>query len=192
MTERDNAYVATEQRRVKRLPAAVQGMLDDCERLAHAKPSDIQEIAALLQEMILRYYSDVRAQAQQSFWAALCVALAGIAFFVWAIWHQMASPSGDQLTLKLVAGALIQVISGTMFVLYGRATRQFGSFHVCLERTNRFLLANTICEALDPSVRDEVRKQLILEIARAPIVSTAITHEPASRSQDHTLPPTHH
>jgi len=180
MTDRNNAYVVTEQRGAKRLPTAVQGMLDDCERLARAQPSDIQEIAALLQEMILRYYSDVRAQAQQSFWAALGVAMAGIGFFVWAIWHQMTSPSGDQLALKLVAGALIQAISGTMFVLYGRATRQFGAFHACLERTNRFLLANTICEALAPSIRDEVRKQLVLEIASAPLVSTVLTNQPAN------------
>jgi len=163
----------TGPQRVRRAPASVQAMLDDCEQLAHAEPGNIQQIGALLQDMILRYYADVRSQAQQSFWAALSVAVAGIAFFVWAIWHQMSVPTGEQLTLKLVAGGLIQMISGTIFVLYGRATRQFGSFHVCLERTNRFLLANTICETLSATMRDDIRKELISIIARAPMVPSS-------------------
>jgi hypothetical protein len=52
----------------------------------------------------------------------------------------MSSDGILQASLGVTAGSLIQVISGINFYLYARAARQFAAFHVCLERTNRFIL----------------------------------------------------
>jgi hypothetical protein len=73
--------------------------------------------------------------------------------------------------IGVVAGALTQVISAISFYLYGRAARQFATFHICLERTSRYLLANTLCENLGPPLRDKVRHELIGVISNAPMLT---------------------
>lgn len=60
---------------------------------------------------------------------------------------------------------MVEVISGLNFVLYGRATAQRGEFHERLERTQRFMLANSMCEALSNENRDAARADLIKTIA---------------------------
>ena len=43
---------------------------------------------------------------------------------------------------------------------------------MCVSKgANRFLLANSICEELDPAHRDEIRKKLIILVAEAPLLS---------------------
>ena len=152
-------------------PFAIREMLADCKRIGNTLSDDINKIASLLQEMILKYYAEVRLQAQQSFRAALAVASVGILFFVYAVWRGMSSEGGQQANIGVIAGSLIQVISGINFYLYARAARQFSSFHVCLERTNRFLLANTLCEKLSEPARDEIRADLARLVATAPMLT---------------------
>ncbi len=154
-----------------RTSSRVRDMLQDCEEIAQTAPGDIHRIGSLLQEMILKYYADVRSQAQQSFRAALAAATVGILFFIYAIWLGMSPDGSGQARLGLIAGSLIQFISGINFYLYFRAGRQFASFHVCLERTNRFLLANTICENLSDPARDEMRRELVRVVATAPMLT---------------------
>jgi len=164
-------------------PLAIREMLSDCKKIGNTAPDDINKIASLLQEMILKYYADVRLQAQQSFRAALVVASVGILFFVYAVWRGMSSDGGQQANIGVIAGTLIQVISGINFYLYARAARQFSSFHICLERTNRFLLANTLCEKLSPPARDEIRADLARLVATAPMLSLdVVTGEESRRS----------
>jgi hypothetical protein len=66
---------------------------------------------------------------------------------------------------------LIEAISAIGFYLYGRAASQFGSFHICLERMNRFLIANSMCESMEPQKRDEVRSALVDVMAHAPLLT---------------------
>lgn len=151
--------------------ASLKELFKQCEEIAKAEPGDTNGIAALLQKMIVTYYSDVRKQALQSFWAALGAAGVGMLFFLYAISQQMSATVSASSKIGLAAGSLAQFISGVNFYLYFRAARQFASFHVCLERTNRFIFANTICDTLAPPARDEVRKSLIATIASAPMLS---------------------
>jgi len=152
-------------------PLPIRGMLDDCKKIASVAADDTHKIASLMQEMILKYYADVRLQAQQSFRAALVVATVGMLFFVYAIWQGMSSDGIQQASIAAIAGGLIQVISGINFYLYAQAAKQFGAFHVCLERTNRFLLANALCEKLSLPQRDEMRVELARLIATAPMLT---------------------
>ena len=155
-------------------PRPIRQMLSDCEKIGKTSVDDTHRIASLLQEMILNYYADVRLQAQQSFRAALAVATVGVLFFGYAVWVGMSSGTARPAYISAGAGALIQVISGINFYLYARAARQFGAFHVCLERTNRFLLANSLCEKLDAPYRDEMRAELTRLVANAPMLTVAI------------------
>lgn len=150
-----------------------QALKKKCEELAHVEPKNTNKMASLLQDMSLRYYEDVRTQAQQSFRVACLAAAVGTILFVYAAYVMMkGTNSVSTAAWGLLPGALVQVISGINFYLYGKAARQFGAFHVCLERTNRFLLANTLCENLTcPTRRDEVRTQLIQVVANAPMLT---------------------
>jgi hypothetical protein len=170
-------------------PLPIRQMLRDCEQIGNTAPDDTHRIGSLLQEMILKYYADVRLQAQQSFIAALVVACFGMLFFIYAIWQGMYSNGMLQASLGVIAGSLIQVISGINFYLYARAARQFGAFHVCLERTNRFILANSMCEKLSPPARDEMRVELTRLVATAPMLTLDVLTGEATPSRTRTKPP---
>ncbi|MET0397927.1 MAG: hypothetical protein ABW277_14030 [Longimicrobiaceae bacterium] len=154
----------------------LEALQRECEEVGRTAPGDTQKMASLLSQMSLSYYQDVRRQAQQSFGSALVAALIGIGFFVYAAWLIMEGGyKTGSATLPLIAGALVQIISGINFLLYGRAARQFAAFHICLERTNRFLLANTLCENLAcPTQRDRMRSQLICIVANAPMLTLEV------------------
>lgn len=142
-----------------------------CEEVANTGPGDVQKMASLLQKMILRYYEDVLTQAKQSFRSALGAAILGTIFFGLAVWMK----SDGMVNAGLVAGAIVSVISGVNFWLYNRAARQFSVFHVCLERTNRFMLANTMCEGLEPATRDQLRAELVRVVVNAPMLTVDMT-----------------
>lgn len=149
----------------------LESLRKTCEDLAEAPPGEAQQkIASLLWQMSLEYYKDARRQAQQSFYCALGAASIGTLFFMYAaalVMHHDTSTA----SISLIAGALIQVISAINFVLYGRAARQFALFHICLERTTRFCLADTFCENIDSLDKNSVRKELVQVVASAPMLS---------------------
>jgi hypothetical protein len=152
-----------------------------CEVVAKVEPGNVHQIAALHTSMILDYYRDVRRQAQQSFIAALVAAIVGTLFFLYATWSVTRSEN-PWTNISLISGALIEVISAINFYLYSRAARQFAIFHVCLERTNRFLLANSMSENLTcKDLRDEARLQLIDLIANAPMLTVDMAAPTQSR-----------
>jgi hypothetical protein len=182
-----NGQHAQGPEKVASLP--IRQMLRDCEHIGNTAPDDAHTIGSLLQQMILKYYADVRSQAQQSFRAALVVACVGMLFFIYAIWRAMSSDGMLQASLGIIAGSLIQVISGINFYLYARAARQFGAFHVCLERTNRFILANCMCEKLSPPARDEMRVELARLVATAPMLTFEVLSGATTRSSSRTKQP---
>jgi hypothetical protein len=61
---------------------------------------------------------------------------------------------------------VVEVVAGIVFFLYGKTTSQMGDFYGRLERLQRYLLANSICESLQAEERDKTRSDLIREIAR--------------------------
>lgn len=150
---------------------AVSDLMAACDELAQTEPGNTQKIASLLQQMIIKYYADVLRQAKQSFYCALAAAIIGSLFFGFAVWP-MKDGSGTEA--GIIAGAIVSLISGLNFWLYGRAARQFSMFHVCLERANRFMLANTLCENLGTDARDELRAELVRIVANAPMITADI------------------
>jgi hypothetical protein len=146
-----------------------------CHKLAqtHGGPN---QIAAVLLNMILSYYSDVRDQASRTFRTALTVSILGIILFFVSVWfmfekHDIADPTWTR-TITVLGGIGVQVISGLIFWLYSRTTRQFAAFHICLERTNRYLIADSICETIDPpTTKAECRAELVRTMANAPMLT---------------------
>jgi hypothetical protein len=163
---------------------SLHALKEDCEEVARTEPGDTHKMASLLQQMSLNYYEDVRRQAQQSFYCALVAALIGVLFFFYAAYLMMNQDSASNAKVSLIAGALVQVISGINFYFYGKASRQFASFHICLERTNRFLLANTLCEnLLCKDRRDLMRTELIRVISTSPMLTLDVISNGAPQQE---------
>lgn len=146
-----------------------------CDEVAKTAPGDTHTLASVLQKMSLNFYEDVRSQARQSFYIALGAAAVGTLMVLFGIGAMMSVSKWVTLEsseLSVVAGVAIQVISAINFYLYGKTARQFALFHICLERTNRFLLANTLCEnVLEEKRRDDLRIELVRLIATAPMLT---------------------
>jgi hypothetical protein len=143
-----------------------------CHKIAGVKLEDTQTLFGDLHEMATLYYDGALKQATQSFKAAQVAAVVGTAFFlIGAVFVTMQGGIGTRAWISLIAGATIQVISGLNFYMYGKATKQFGLFHVCLERMGRYLLANSVCANIENSgKRDEARVELARVMAQAPML----------------------
>ena len=154
-----------------------------CDKIAKSKT--VCEIGAALNNLTEQYYKDVLVQAKVSFWCAITAAAIGTGIFLVGF-HSAMNPekpnTADTETsyprlapnISLVAGVLVQVIAGINFYLYARTSRQFSSFHICLERTNRFLLVNTLCHELSNAEdKDYMRKKLAETMMHAPMLTIA-------------------
>ncbi len=133
--------------------------------VAQADPSNIQQVAASQLELINNYYSTILNQAVQSFRWAIIAAGVGLAFFVAAVTFLLTTQQTNLSAVSIISGALVEVISGVNFYLYRQALAQLELFHVRLERTQLFLLANSVCENLKGDNQQTARAELIRIIA---------------------------
>jgi len=167
------------------VPSA-KGLWAQCEELGHAvDKSDVGQTVTAVQHLILRYYDNVREQATESFKSAKRVALFGFVLlvltlayviFIDLMLHRPASgfaaSSGGMSVgqIGLLGSSIVEAIAGLQFYLYGRATRQFGAFHICLERTHRYLLAYKIAEQMN-SGKDDALLKIVCIMANAPMLT---------------------
>jgi hypothetical protein len=152
---------------------AVSSLKRQCDQIAKAHSDEVHVLAALLQGMIVTYYEDVRRQALFAFFAALFLELIAIGFFFHSASKAMSADTGT-VALSAVSGLLIQLITAVVFYLYAQSARQFAAFHTCLERTNRFLLANAMVEHLPEEQRASKRSDVITAIINAPMLTLAM------------------
>ena len=136
-------------------------------KIAQAKPEDIQEIAASQIAIISNFNESVLHQAQQSFTSALLAAIIGLLFFIAAVSFLLVQEPQGLATVSIISGALVEVIAGINFYLYGKASDQFSTFHDRLDRVQQFLLANSMCESLTENLKSETRAEIALMIVNA-------------------------
>jgi hypothetical protein len=161
--------------------------LRNCEALGKALgDGGLAETVEEVQNLILRYYNNVREQAAESFSAAKRVATIGFVLLIVTtayviltdlLLHIPASGFVERElggmnvgAIGLIAAGIVEAIAGTQFVLYGRATRQFGAFHICLERTHRYLVAYKMAETMGTS-KDDTLEKLVCIMANAPMIT---------------------
>ena len=95
---------------------------------------------------------------------------------------QLGSGGFSVTEVGLVSGALIEFIAAITFWLYARGTKQFGAFHICLERTHRYLIAYKIAETIGEKRKDETLYDLVCIMAHAPMISASDV-DPVSTSR---------
>ena len=154
-----------------RLPPHIE---QACEELSGAvDQGGIGDIVAKHEKLILHYYQDVQDQAKKSFSTARWVSIVGflvlIGTAVYALWINP-DASIEMTSVGLLSGTLIEFIAAVAFWLYARGARQFGAFHICLERTHRYLLAYKIAEQIQVE-RDATLQKLVCIMANAPMIS---------------------
>jgi hypothetical protein len=134
-------------------------------QIYEAKPGDVQKIAASQIGLLDSYYKAVLAQASTSFTWALIAAGIGLLFFLGAIAFMLSAQTQSVALISGLGDTIIEVISGINFVLYGKTTAQLADFHQRLDQTQRFLLANSICESLEGEAKQKSLAELITTIA---------------------------
>jgi len=135
-------------------------------------------------QLIMQYYQDVQGQSAESFESAKSVALLGFALFAATISYLIFSdlmPHINRFTatqggigvgaIGLISGSVVELIAGTQFFLYRNSARQFGAFHICLERTYRYLLAYTMAEQIGAKDKDKTIEKIVCIMANAPMIT---------------------
>ena len=140
----------------------VQQPLD---KLSKADPTNVQEIASSQIELLVVYHNVVLDQARRSFRWALIAAGAGFSFFLVAVGLVLFQQSQNVAIISLISGSLIEVISAINFYLYSKTATQLADFQSRLDTTQRFLLANSVCEGLDGDFKQQSRAELVRAIA---------------------------
>ena len=158
-----------------------------CQDLGFAvnKEGTVGDTVDKVQQLILRYYGDVRDQARASFRSAEVLAFFGfllltgtVGYLILLDWMRHAPPSwfvdnqGGMSVgwVGLIGGAVVEFIAGTQFVLHGRTAKQFGAFHICLERTHRYLLAYKMAEQVKEH-KDDTLEKIVCIMANAPMIT---------------------
>jgi Cyanobacterial TRADD-N associated 2-Transmembrane domain len=156
-----------------------------CDELGHAiNQGKLGDIVAKHEKLILQYYRDVQQQARKSFDTARFAATFGFIVLICTLAYALAIDGWTRLSktpqdtknlmtvavLGVVSGTLIEFIAGVAFWLYARGARQFAAFHICLERTHRYLLAYKITEQIAEN-KDGTLHDLVCMMASAPMIT---------------------
>jgi hypothetical protein len=97
---------------------------------------------------------------------ALIAAGVGLAFFIAAVGFIIYRHAESAAIISVVSGAVVEVISAINFYLYSKTSGHLADFHNRLEGTQRYLLANSICESLEGSHKQAARTELVRAIVQ--------------------------
>jgi hypothetical protein len=151
---------------------------DAIDDVSKADPTNIHEVAAAQFKLSNLYYENVLNQARRSFNAAIIAAVVGLAFFLGSVAFSVVSRELSTSVISLVGGSIVETIAGLNFWLYGRTSSQLNYFHLRLERTQRFLIANSVAASLAGKFRERALAELIKTLTTP---ETAISNRPPTR-----------
>lgn len=149
---------------VKQEPIFYEAAEKAMDRLSSIQTDDVRGTAASQIELLSRFYDLSLSQAQRSFRWALISGVIGFLFLLGAI-VSVWSGHQDFTLVTLASGVVIEFISTINFYLYNKTITQLTLFQGRLEITQRFLLANSLCESLGEELRDTTRAALINKLA---------------------------
>lgn len=129
--------------------------------VAGLDPAKIQEVAASQVVISEMYYKTSLQHAQRLFRWALIAAGAGLIFFLVAVALQVLQKPVIGSWISLTSGGVLAMLAMLNFILYGRIFNQLRAFHERLDRTQQYMLANSICENLKGDVKQATQIELI-------------------------------
>ncbi|HEV8334489.1 MAG TPA: hypothetical protein VGQ22_23910 [Steroidobacteraceae bacterium] len=203
-----NAAVLDSSQPGVRRDAGTREMEKACEELGLAVVGGkLGDIVAKHEKMILHYYRDVQEQSQRSFATARRFGWSGFGVLIGTLVYVTVldalgrfgviepTPKADQpsawmtvASVGVVSGFLIEFVAGVGFWLYRRTSEQFAAFHICLERTHRYLIAYKISSEMSGGDKESTMRDLVCIMAKAPMISRSdlgiekAVSEPAERA----------
>lgn len=146
--------------------------------VAGLDPAKIQEVAATQVVISEMYYQTSLQYAQRLFRCALITSGAGIIFFLGTVALLIFQQSVNGASISLMCGVVLEAIAVLNFCLYGWVFNQFKAFHERLDRTQQYMLANSICENL----KGDVKQATQIELIRAMMHSLALQEETTKKT----------
>ncbi|QHO78327.1 hypothetical protein ACH79_42815 [Bradyrhizobium sp. CCBAU 051011] len=134
---------------------------DSIRRIGATDPANVQMIAAAQLELLAEYHQIALAQSRRIFFWALVGSGVGLIFLLAAFVRAFPTE------IAFISGAIVEIVAGIVFVLYGKPIPQLNTFQRRLDDLQRYILANSLCEALDGDERNKARAALIQEITRS-------------------------
>ena len=147
------------------------------EEVSKADPENIQQVGAAQLSLSTSYYQNVLDQARRSFMAAIISAAVGLAFFIAAVSILLIRNDVRAGTVSAISGAVVELISGLNFWLYGRTAYQMNFFHIRLEQTQKYLLANSLATKLSGDNRDAALMDLIRQVSSSPVFNADLPRD---------------
>jgi hypothetical protein len=135
------------------------------EKLSNVNVAEVQKVVASQLDIMSVYHYLVQEQAKKSFLWALIAGGIGLIFFIAAVSFILFTQIDNAAIISVVSGALIEVISGINFYLYSKTSSQLAEFQSRLDVTQRFLLANSVCEGLVGDTKNQARAKLVEAIS---------------------------
>ena len=147
--------------------------------VAGLDPAKIQEVAASQVVISEMYYTTSLQYAQRLFRWALITAGVGLFFFLVAVALQVLQKPINGALISLASGGVLVALAMLNFWLYGRVFNQLRAFHERLDRTQQYMLANSICENL----KGDVKQATQIELIRAMMHSLALQEEKTEKGR---------
>lgn len=109
------------------------------------------------------YYVISKNQARRAFSAALTICFLGIVIYSFGI-ASVVFFEADSTLITLVAGTVVEVISGLFFWLYLQASKQLDIYHKRLASTEKYLTAISLVDKMTDGQKDKQYQWIIQHI----------------------------
>jgi hypothetical protein len=137
------------------------------EAIQQADPTNFQQIASTTIELSNSYYTSVRMQSAESFKWSRIISGVGFFFFLAAIIFlifELGNVSYLGATISAVGGVLVEVYAGLIQWQGKQTVDQAKDYHIRLDRIQRFIIANSACESLNDSEKQQTRSEIIRKL----------------------------
>ena len=137
--------------------------------IQQSNPTDIQAISASKLTLSNSFYNNALRQSQQSFLWSLIFAGVGAIFIVSTVTLVIVlQPTIATSVIIALLGGSGGIGSGAIayatLQLYKQASEQAAACHIRLDRTSDFILANSACEGLSETEKQEMRSEIIRKL----------------------------
>lgn len=125
--------------------------------------SNNQDVIALMFESVKElkeYYVISKSQAKSTFRIACASCIFGFIIYITGIISTLTLDK-DIAMISIIAGTILEIISGTTFWLYSKALSQLNTYHRRLEETEKYLIAYQMIKEVPEEKRYEEQRNFI-------------------------------
>lgn len=148
----DAKSIKTENKEIKEKIAEVKEFTDGEKNIIDLMMKNVTELR--------EYYVISKNQATRSFSSALSICFLGIVIYSIGIVSVVVFEA-DVTLITIIAGSIVELVSGLFFWLYVQASKQLGIYHQRLGSTEKYLTAIQIIKEMPKDRQADAYKNLI-------------------------------